>query len=220
VVVLALGAWIQFKNKKLIDAKFWFVALFFFFLFQFVMFATWDWDNIKILFWIFLVLLIPARDYLKKEPLWVQSGMAIAILASGFFTVVKSLQPFQNGSSLYSQKENLEAKASVLSTPVNSAFVIFPTFNHPVSFWGRAVVMGYDGHIWSHGVDEKGRKKKVESVYKGDPNWREVLKELGATHIFWGPKEKMAYGEGLELEWRKALKNVSLSPGVDIYEVQ
>jgi hypothetical protein len=53
---------------------------------------------------------------------------------------------------------------------------------------------------------------------QGDPEWIKLAREIGITHIFWGPFEREKYGDG-ERPWMKLLPNVSRVPGYEIYMI-
>jgi hypothetical protein len=55
------------------------------------------------------------------------------------------------------------------------------------------MAMGYEGHVWSHGIAFQARKQKVESLLRGEPGWREVADELGVRWLFWGEQERANY---------------------------
>jgi hypothetical protein len=70
---------------------------------------------------------------------------------------------------------------------------VAPTFNHPVALCGHPLVLGYEGHLWSHGIDAADVKQRLESAFRGDPGWRENARAVGASLLFWGPREKAAF---------------------------
>jgi len=64
-----------------------------------------------------------------------------------------------------------------------------PEYNHPVLMLGHPVVCGYEGHLWSHGLDYKKRLATLNSIMNGEPGWREQAKMLGVTSIYWSELE-------------------------------
>jgi hypothetical protein len=67
------------------------------------------------------------------------------------------------------------------------------TFNHPVALCGRPIVAGYAGHLWSHGLDAAGVERRLSRLMRGEPGWREEARTLGASHVFWGSREREAF---------------------------
>ena len=50
----------------------------------------------------------------------------------------------------------------------------------------------------------------------GEADWEALARELGVTHIYWGPPEKLVYGD-TERAWMKTLPNLSRVPEVAVY---
>ncbi len=68
-----------------------------------------------------------------------------------------------------------------------------PTHDHPALLSGRAQYLGYEGHIWSQGLDASGRRERVAAAFAGDPvAWRE-LQAAGLTAAVVGPPERSAF---------------------------
>ncbi len=107
---------------------------------------------------------------------------------------------------------------AVLALPKDAVVAATPTFNHPLSFWGYAIAVGYSGHLWSHGIDYREPEAMIGRIYQGGGDWRQIAAQLRVTHIFWGPMEKERYGE-TPPAWRAELANVSPVPGYELYAV-
>ena len=86
-------------------------------------------------------------------------------------------------------------------------------------FWGARVVMGYTGHLWSHGIDSAARENQLDRMFRGDADWSSLAKSAGATHIYWGPNEKRRYA-AFNPPWLNQLKNVSGSPAVQVFDLR
>ena len=68
-----------------------------------------------------------------------------------------------------------------------------PTFNHPVALCGHALVAGYSGHLWSHGIDAQSTQRDLEALMRGEPDWRQGAQRVGAKLLFWGAREAREY---------------------------
>jgi hypothetical protein len=77
-----------------------------------------------------------------------------------------------------------------------------PEYNQPVLMLGHPVVCGYEGHLWSHGLDYKGRLDALNAVMNGEPDWKEKARLLGVSYIFWGDPEKTRWPDS-KLPWAK-----------------
>ncbi|MEO8499733.1 MAG: hypothetical protein ABI565_02370 [Vicinamibacteria bacterium] len=53
------------------------------------------------------------------------------------------------------------------ATPPDTIILTAPTHNHPVLLSGRREFLGYEGHLWSQGLDYAARKKAVEAIFDG-----------------------------------------------------
>ena len=65
-----------------------------------------------------------------------------------------------------------------------------PTFDTPVFLTGRRSVMGYPGHIGSHGIDWEERWREVRRIYSGGPAAEKLLAKYGVEFVVVGPHER------------------------------
>jgi hypothetical protein len=175
----------------------------------FVKFAPWEWDNTKLMLWSYLAIL-PAlwQELLKSRALWVRAVVGFVLFFSGAISLLGGLrgEPVNESSEDRASKDEpmigyqiaflseIEGfRQAARDIPITERFVGYPTYNHPVLLAGRVMAMGYEGHVWSHGIAFQARKKKVESLLRGDPGWREVAGELGVRWLFWGEEERANY---------------------------
>jgi hypothetical protein len=175
-------------------------AAFVFILCLFVRFAPWPWDNTKLMLWSWLTV-IPFlwSLLLGKRPLLVRSAAAIMLFGSGALTLAAGLDG-RHGYDLVSQAE-LDAAASVLrDLPPGEVISCAPEYNHPVLMLGHPVACGYEGHLWSHGLDYRSRWARLESVMKGEPGWKDEARSLGVGVIYWGPLEAKRWPDSV-LPW-------------------
>jgi hypothetical protein len=188
-----------------------------FIVFTIVMVAPWDWDNIKVLLWLYLFIAWVAwRTWLTKVPSWVAFLIGIVAFFSGTVSVVSSLPGNSSGVELYQMADLWEAKAALADLPEDSVLAVAPDPNHPAMFWGAKVAMGYPGHLWSHGINATERESQLERMFRGDKDWFSLAKSIGVTHIYWGENEKRRYGAFNPL-WQYRLKNVSRSQKAQLY---
>ncbi len=188
--------------------------------FLFVMVAPWDWDNIKVLIWLYLIIAWLAwRTWVMKLSSGVALLIAFAAFFSGTISLISSLPGNSHGTELYRSAEIWDAKAALSSLPSDAVLAVAPEPNHPAMFWGAKVAMGYTGHLWSHGIDSTARENLLERMFRGDSDWSSLAKTAGVTHIYWGPNEQRRYGV-FNPPWLKLLRNVSRSQAVQVYDVR
>jgi hypothetical protein len=191
-----------------------------FIVFTFVMVAPWDWDNIKVLIWLYLIIAWVAwRTWVIKLPYPAALLTGFIALFPGSIAVLSSLPGNSPGVELYRASQIWDAKAALAGLPSGSVLAVAPEPNHPAMFWGAKVAVGYPGHLWSHGIDSALRESQLEGLFRGDADWPSLAKNIGATHIYWGENEKKRYGAS-DPSWRHALKNISPSQTVEIYDLR
>lgn len=157
--------------------------------------APWVWDNVKVLFYWYvasapLVALLLAR-------LWHAGGARriVTITLLVLLTLAGSLDVWRvaTGSvelEVYNREALQFAEVIKLTTSPRSLMLHAPTYNHPVFLTGRRSVMGYPGHLWSHGLDYKEREADVRSIYAGGPGAEALLQKYGIEYVTVGPLER------------------------------
>ena len=156
--------------------------------------APWIWDNVKVLFywWIAsapIVALVLAR--LWESNAW-NRGLAAAlfillILAGGLdvFALATRQGEYQefgrNGMNFAEMiKEQTPPRATILHAPIH---------NTPVFLTGRRSLMGYPGHIWTHGIDFGPRETDIKKIYAGSPEAAGLLAKYGVEYVVIGRQE-------------------------------
>jgi hypothetical protein len=179
-----------------------------------VKFAPWEWDNTKLMIWSHL-LLLPSLWYafLNHLPAWARGVACLFLFFSGAVSLFGGLSgrsvleydqesaaaiAANHGYTVVSRSEMDGASAATRTIPARERFIAHPNYNHPLLLSGRLLVMGYEGHLWSHGIDFGRRKAAVEQILNGDADWRERAAELGARWLFWGEQETMSYSNSTE----------------------
>ena len=157
--------------------------------------APWIWDNIKILYywWIASAPLVA----LLLAKLW-DSTLGNRILAAALFimlTLSASLdvvpllmkkgeyQEFDTDGIVFAEmiKERTPIKAMILHAPVH---------NTPVFLSGRRSLMGYPGHIWTHGIDSGPREADIKRIYNGGFDARALLAKYQVDYVVVDPQER------------------------------
>ena len=92
-------------------------------------------------------------------------GLIVAAL-SGALEVSKVL--FAGGEfSIFDNTGIAFAEKVRNATPPDTTILTAPTHNHPVLLSGRREFLGYEGHLWSQGLDYKARQSVAESIFRG-----------------------------------------------------
>src|SRR3972149_2021566 len=165
-----------------------------------VLFAPWNWDNIKILIYWFLgttPVAALALTYLYEN------GHFKILSKAGFFiimfvlTVTGGIDVFRyaiapiSGWKEFSAEEVKLANRISIETPPDAIFLNAPIFNHPVFLSGRKSLMGYPSHIWSHGYNDAHRREQdIQSMLKGKFDVISLIDTYKPSYATVGPHEK------------------------------
>ncbi|HET6975380.1 MAG TPA: hypothetical protein VFI24_03595 [Pyrinomonadaceae bacterium] len=158
--------------------------------------APWIWDNIKVLYYWWLasapiVALLLARLWQKGR---VQRALAIIFFVG--ITLAGALDVA--GIALRSIKYQVFDAAGIgfaelvkAKTPPRALIVHAPVHNTPVFLTGRRSLMGYPGHIWTHGLQFVQREGEVRRIYLGAPDAEQLIRNYGIDYLVVGPQERV-----------------------------
>ncbi len=156
--------------------------------------APWIWDNVKILFYWWLasapiVALLLAR-------LWEGKAWHRVLAASLFImlTLAGALDVFalmtRQGEYQEFDRDGINfAEMIKLKTPPRATILHAPVHNTPVFLTGRRSLMGYPGHIWTHGLDYGPRETEIKRIYAGAPDAESLLAKYGVDYVVIDPQE-------------------------------
>ncbi len=74
-------------------------------------------------------------------------------------------------------------------TPPRSTVLHAPIHNTPVFLTGRRSIIGYPGHIWTHGIDFGPRESEVKRIYSGSLDAADLLSKYGVDYVVIDPQE-------------------------------
>jgi hypothetical protein len=157
--------------------------------------APWVWDNIKILvYWHIasapLVALVLVHWWRRSVPARVGSVLlAVSLVLAGgldLWRVMSKAKSFELFTS-----EGIEFARFIRDVvPPQATIVHGPTHNHPVFLSGRRSLMGYPGHVWSHGLPHAAREADIRNIYKGGPDALRLLDKYQIDYLVVGPFER------------------------------
>ena len=162
---------------------------------NFVKMAPWIWDNIKVLFYWWLasaplVALLLAR-------LWHQGPIRRIIAVLLFVCVTFAGALDVAGIAFREIKYDVFDAAGVRfaelvkqQTAPRALIIHAPVHNTPVFLTGRRSLMGYPGHIWTHGLEFMQREGEIKRIYLGAPDADQLLKNYNVDYAVIGPHEK------------------------------
>jgi hypothetical protein len=157
--------------------------------------APWIWDNIKVLYYWWLAAAPLVALLLVR--LWQQGGLRRAVAVSLFAVVTAAgaldvasilLRPTKH--QVFDRAGIQFAEAMKKQTAPRSLVMHAPVHNHPVFLTGRRSLMGYPGHIWTHGLDYVQRESEIKRVYSGTSDATAIMRRYGIEYVVVGPHER------------------------------
>jgi hypothetical protein len=184
-----------------------------------IKFAPWEWDNTKLFFWAYLVMMFCLWEafFAKWHPL-LRAPVMIGLFFSGFISLVGGICANPEGYGIGRASEWQQVADATRSFPPSTVFATFPTYNHPVLVNGHRVVLGFPGHLWSHGLNYRPIEVKFTALMNSEDGWQNIAKELGADYLFWGPREEMNYPAS-EKGWEQTCRLVAQGTWGRIYDL-
>lgn len=160
------------------------------------MLAPWKWDQIKILCWCYLLLNAVMYESIIKHMNWkLQLTTLFIVFYPGLVQIYSAMPAFSQRQAvrLFAKKELLSLGPLLKDINPNDRVFIAPRFDHPLFYFGQSVVMGYSGHIWSHGYSPAQLEDKIKSVLSETVNLAR-FRELEAKYILFSSYETESFG--------------------------
>jgi hypothetical protein len=134
-------------------------------------FAPWDWDNTKLMIWSWLVIAPYLREKLVA-PLTLPARVAVCVVLffSGGVSLIGGLDA-RHGYAIARRSELAAWRHAIAGIPPAVRFACVPDYNHPLILLGRKVACGYEGHLWSHGLDYKKKLALLNKSLSGEAGW-------------------------------------------------
>jgi hypothetical protein len=156
--------------------------------------APWEWDNIKVLIYWFVVS-APLVAWLLAW-LW-QQGIALKVISPALLiglTFSGALDVWRAASGqvnyqVFSHDAVAIAEQIKQKTPPNALFLNAPTYNSAVVLAGRRSLMRYSGHLASYGIEYEPRESEVKRIYEGTALADAFLKKNNIEYVLISPEE-------------------------------
>jgi hypothetical protein len=163
---------------------------------NFLKMAPWIWDNIKVLYYWWLASAPIVALLLAK--LW-EGGRIRKVTAAVLFVCVTLAGALDvAGIALRSIKYQVFDAAGIrfaelvkAETAPRALIVHAPVHNTPVFLTGRRSLMGYPGHIWTHGLQFVQREGEIKRIYLGAPDAEQLIRNYGIEYLVLGPQERL-----------------------------
>ncbi len=183
-----------------------------------ISFATWPWDNTKLMLWSLLVLAPFMWSLLLAAlPWWARGLLCFGLFFSGALALAAGLDQ-RHGYQLADRAEWAQVAHAVGRLPAASRVAVVPIYDHPVLLCGQAVSMGYDGHLWSHGHDYGAVQRDLGILMAGEPGWEDAARRLGVRYLFWGRRESAKYPQSFQ-PWKRGATVLDRSPAGTLFDL-
>ena len=157
--------------------------------------APWIWDNIKVLYYWWLasapiVALLLARLW-RQGPIrkTIAAVLFVFVTLAGTLDVMSIVLP-RTPYSVFDAAGVKFAELVKQQTQPRSMIIHAPVHNTPVFLTGRRSLMGYPGHIWTHGLEFMQREAEVKRIYLGAPDTDQLLSKYKIEYAVIGPHEE------------------------------
>jgi uncharacterized membrane protein len=120
----------------------------------------------------------------------------VSLILSGSLNLIHELQG--GGWQEYTREEVELARQIQGRTESGAIFLTAPIHNNLLMLAGRQVVLGYPGHVYSHGLDQAPAEEAVATIYSGQDTAEENIRRYNVDYIVVGPHERSKYGQSVE----------------------
>ncbi|MBA2733028.1 MAG: hypothetical protein H0U54_09085 [Acidobacteria bacterium] len=157
--------------------------------------APWEWDNIKVIFYWFiasvpLVALFLARLMRERGILRAASVVLLLTLTLAGALDVWSVMSKAAEFRIFDADGVRFAQVVKAQTQPRSTILHEPTYDTPIFLTGRRSVMGYPGHIGSHGINYDERLREIRRIYAGAPDAISLLAKYKVEYVVVGSHEQ------------------------------
>ena len=189
------------------------------------LFSAFAYDNNKMLIYWFLLSLPFVATILvnlyRSKSWWLKAFafrlLFISLILSGALNLLHEVQrgPW---TELTAEEVELAAQINEHMSP-GAVFLTAPVHNNVLSLTGNSIVLGYPGHVYSHGLDYIPIEKAVGRIYSGADEQGCQLRQLGVDYVVVGPHERSRFNSGVD-PFAAEYDTVLESENYAIYDVQ
>jgi len=146
-------------------------------------FSQWEWDNTKLMLWGWLACAPFLWSMIASWPPLLRTAVCFALFFSGALSLAGGLDA-RHGYKLASRSELADAEEALKKVPLTSRIAIKPDFNNPAMLLGRPVLCGYEGHLWSHGLNYREQWSALQHALQKHDGWQRKLHRFGTDWVF------------------------------------
>jgi len=186
ISLVFLITFVFYKQKKdtisliILAIIFWFVGL-----------SVWEWDQIKLYVGLVVLLALIMKQEAVQPRRILHSMVFLFIIPTTFelWTI------FQRGEmyEMFDRKKIYLAEKWHRALPARAVVLSAPDHNGAVVLTGRKLFAGYEGWLWSHGIDYQGRmeaqRELIPALDCEGGQWR------CPSHFVWSEAEERYWGQ-------------------------
>lgn len=178
--------------------------------------APWAWDNTKLILWGYLALLPFLWSHLiARWPEWARGTACVLLFAAGAVSLVAGLDA-RHGYKLADRAELGAVQVMLRKMPPDARLACAPSYDHPALLLGQPTVMGYEGHLYSQGLDYEPARRDLVRLMDGEDGWRDAARRLGVRYLLWGPREAREWPESGR-PWRGCAPVIASTPHGELF---
>lgn len=178
--------------------------------------APWAWDNTKLILWGYLALIpVVWQCVIRNRARWLRWALCILLFAPGAMSLASGLS-LRDGYGLVERSELADMQVVLRAVPVNARLACAPEYNHPALILGQPLAMGYDGHLFSQGLDYRKVQCDLDLLMNGGAGWRDAARRLQVRYLFWGKREKSRW-PGSTQPWKQCAPAFASAENGELY---
>ncbi|MCB0349228.1 MAG: hypothetical protein KDD37_10350 [Bdellovibrionales bacterium] len=161
--------------------------------------SVWPWDNIKILLWAYVAFIFGFYQTITNKILRFLFVMLFSL--PGLYAIWTYTFQDNKKQVIFSIDEVERYKDWFDESKKKETYIALPTYNHPIFYYGASAVMGYDGHLWSHGVKYTKLKDELSTLPRMSAE--ELLAfsvRNKAKYLIYSSLERSGWGQILALD--------------------
>jgi hypothetical protein len=136
-----------------------------------LVFAPWEWDNMKLMLWSWLVVAPYLwRKMLAPLKLPARAAVCIILFFSGGVSLIGGLDA-RHGYAIAQRSELAGWQHALAGISPDVRFACVSDYNHPLILLGCKVACGYEGHLWSHGLNYHEMFALLNKSLSGEVSW-------------------------------------------------
>jgi len=197
--LLMVGLYWALTARHLVVA----VLILIFLLGNFVKLSYWDWDQIKFFISLYVLSIFLWSREERRSIFWGHLLMVVLTIPA----LVECYKLFAKGEmyTVYTKEAIAMAVAIRDHTPAEAIFAAKPDHNSPVTLTGRKLYLGYEGTLWSHGIEHGERSLRFKDLAKlcacKETVCPDYLLWMDAEKGFWEMIQPPACVSGTELPY-------------------